>query len=118
MVVWQCSKCNFTFDEEEKGEKFESLPESWICPECKTTKDLFQIIKEDVEGDQQPEKEQEEEILEEEELPESELEDTLQIEEEIGPEESMEGEGYSEEDVIEKLIDIKELIEKALGRNE
>lgn len=49
MAKWLCSRCGYTYTEEngdiERGIQpntpFEKLPESWVCPRCKAGKEAF-----------------------------------------------------------------------------
>lgn len=36
-----CVICQYVYDEEKEGKKFEELPESWTCPICKAKKAVF-----------------------------------------------------------------------------
>jgi rubredoxin len=48
---WICIICGYIYDEAEgmpdfdiaPGTRFEDLPEDWICPECGSPKDSFEI---------------------------------------------------------------------------
>ncbi|HDZ17943.1 hypothetical protein LCGC14_1452680 [marine sediment metagenome] len=41
MTRFRCSVCNFIYDEDKKGKKFPSLPNSWTCPVCGAPKTAF-----------------------------------------------------------------------------
>ena len=49
MEKWRCSACDYEYDPGKgdpdhgikPGTKFEDLPDSWVCPDCKATKDQF-----------------------------------------------------------------------------
>jgi len=51
MRKWYCMTCDFVFDEAlglpefgiEPGTNFESLPDDWLCPECGSPKDYFEL---------------------------------------------------------------------------
>lgn len=51
-MKWKCTVCGYIYNEDEgdpensinPGTKFEDLPESWICPLCGATKDMFEKI--------------------------------------------------------------------------
>jgi rubredoxin len=55
MRKWQCITCGFIYDEAEgcpdegiaPGTKWEDVPEDWICPECGTPKEDFEMIEVD-----------------------------------------------------------------------
>ena len=40
-MKYKCEICNWIYDEEKEGTKFEDLPEKWTCPLCKAQKDQF-----------------------------------------------------------------------------
>jgi rubredoxin len=50
MKKWQCSICGYVYDpvvgDPENGIKagtaFEDLPDSWVCPDCGVSKDMFE----------------------------------------------------------------------------
>lgn len=50
MEKWICTVCGYVYDpaigdstqEINPGIKFEDLPESWVCPDCGASKDLFE----------------------------------------------------------------------------
>lgn len=52
MNKWQCMTCGFIYDEAEglpddgikPGTKWEDVPEDWICPECGTPKEDFEMV--------------------------------------------------------------------------
>ena len=41
MSVYHCSICLTRFDEQQEGQTFESIPESWRCPLCMAPKSAF-----------------------------------------------------------------------------
>jgi len=49
---WQCTLCAFAYDEargmpEEgipAGTRWEDVPDTWICPDCSTSKSDFQMV--------------------------------------------------------------------------
>ncbi|HTD89381.1 MAG TPA: rubredoxin, partial [Burkholderiales bacterium] len=49
--VWQCLLCSFSYDEAQgmphdgvaPGTRWEDVPESWICPDCGTSKGDFEM---------------------------------------------------------------------------
>lgn len=41
MARFRCSVCNWVYDEEQEGVKFEDLPETWTCPICGAPKSAF-----------------------------------------------------------------------------
>ena len=52
MVKYRCTVCGYVYDPAvgdatqgvAPGTAFEALPESWVCPECGVTKDMFEKI--------------------------------------------------------------------------
>ncbi len=50
MEKWQCSVCGYIYDPSvgdpdqgvAPGTPFEQLPDSWTCPDCGATKDMFE----------------------------------------------------------------------------
>ncbi len=47
MAKYRCTVCNFTYDEDKEGKKFEELPDDWRCPVCNSPKDLFVLLNEE-----------------------------------------------------------------------
>jgi rubredoxin len=53
MDKWQCSVCGYIYDPAEgdpssgvaPGTAFEDLPESWVCPECGSSKEVFKRLR-------------------------------------------------------------------------
>jgi rubredoxin len=54
MKKWQCTICGYIYDPQ-KGDPengippntpFESLPDTWVCPECGAEKDMFEELEE------------------------------------------------------------------------
>lgn len=41
MMMWRCTICGYIYDEAKEGEKFEDLPDDWLCPVCNAPKDAF-----------------------------------------------------------------------------
>lgn len=49
---WQCQTCGYIYDEEagapdegiEPGTRWEDVPDDWICPECGTPKEDFEMV--------------------------------------------------------------------------
>jgi len=52
MKQWMCVTCGFVYDEAkgdlesglEPGTRWEDVPESWVCPDCGTGKNDFEMI--------------------------------------------------------------------------
>ena len=50
MEKWQCSVCGYIYDPSvgdpdqgvAPGTPFKQLPDSWTCPDCGATKDMFE----------------------------------------------------------------------------
>ena len=45
-MKYQCDVCQWIYDEEKEGVKFEDQPESYVCPICGVGKDHFEEIDE------------------------------------------------------------------------
>ncbi len=41
MSRYRCTVCNYIYDEEKEGTKFEELPDTWTCPVCGAPKSAF-----------------------------------------------------------------------------
>jgi rubredoxin len=49
MDKWQCTVCNYIYEPEKgdadggiaPGTLFENIPDTWVCPVCGASKDLF-----------------------------------------------------------------------------
>jgi pyruvate oxidase len=41
MAKYRCTVCNYVFDEEKEGFKFDELPDGWRCPVCNSPKSVF-----------------------------------------------------------------------------
>jgi len=48
MANYRCTVCNYIFDEEKEGTKFDDLPDNWRCPVCNSPKKTFILIKKEV----------------------------------------------------------------------
>lgn len=48
MAKYRCTVCNYIFDEEKEGYKFDELPENWRCPVCNSPKSTFILLTEEV----------------------------------------------------------------------
>ncbi|MGB9978197.1 thiamine pyrophosphate-dependent enzyme [Methanobacterium sp.] len=44
MAKYRCTVCNYVYDEEKEGTKFEDLPENWKCPVCNAPKSEFVLL--------------------------------------------------------------------------
>ncbi len=40
-MKYQCDVCQWIYDEEKEGVKFEDQPENYVCPICGASKDMF-----------------------------------------------------------------------------
>ncbi len=49
MAKYRCTVCNYVYDEEKEGTKFEDLPENWKCPVCNSPKSEFILLTEETE---------------------------------------------------------------------
>ncbi len=51
-TIWQCLNCGYVYDEEAgdpteglaPGTRWADIPEDWICPQCGTGKDEFEMV--------------------------------------------------------------------------
>lgn len=43
-MKYKCEICQWIYDEEKEGTKFENLPDDFLCPVCNAPKDLFTPI--------------------------------------------------------------------------
>lgn len=44
MAKYICTVCQWVYDEEKEGTKFNDLPADWTCPVCGAGKDAFELI--------------------------------------------------------------------------
>jgi len=44
MAVYKCQVCDYLYDEEKEGVKWEDLPDDWVCPVCDSDKTLFEVV--------------------------------------------------------------------------
>ena len=47
MAKYICSVCEYVHDEEKTGQKWDDLPEEWVCPVCESPKNYFTKTDED-----------------------------------------------------------------------
>ena len=51
-TIWQCLNCGYVYDEEAgdpgeglvPGTRWADIPGDWICPQCGTGKDEFEMV--------------------------------------------------------------------------
>lgn len=48
MAKYRCTVCNYVYDEEKEGVKFDELPDDWKCPVCNSPKSEFVLLTEKV----------------------------------------------------------------------
>jgi pyruvate oxidase len=48
MANYRCTVCNYIFDEEKEGIKFDNLPDNWRCPVCNSPKKTFILLEKEV----------------------------------------------------------------------
>lgn len=48
MAKYRCTVCNYIFDEDKEGYKFDELQENWRCPVCNSPKSTFVLLTEDI----------------------------------------------------------------------
>ncbi|MCP5047221.1 MAG: rubredoxin, partial [bacterium] len=41
MAKYICGVCEYVHDEEKTGQKWDELPEEWVCPVCESPKSYF-----------------------------------------------------------------------------
>jgi rubredoxin len=44
VTVYRCAVCDYEYDEEQEGVKWEDLPDDWVCPVCGAEKVVFSPI--------------------------------------------------------------------------
>ena len=44
MAQYQCEVCGFIFDEGKRDEKWDELPDYWVCPRCGVGCDRFILL--------------------------------------------------------------------------
>ena len=44
MTVYRCAVCDYEYDEEQEGVRWEDLPDDWVCPVCGAGKVVFSPI--------------------------------------------------------------------------
>ena len=44
MAKYVCEVCDFIFDEEKEGIRWEDLPEEWVCPVCDSPKRYYHKV--------------------------------------------------------------------------
>ena len=42
-MKYTCTLCDWVYDEEKEGKKFEELPEDYVCPICGADKSVFEL---------------------------------------------------------------------------
>lgn len=43
-VVWRCAMCKWLYKDDSEAQRFEELPDYWICPVCRAPKSAFERI--------------------------------------------------------------------------
>ncbi len=51
MAVYKCEVCDYLYDEEKEGVRFDDLPDDWVCPVCSSPKSYFKRLKEQPAGE-------------------------------------------------------------------
>jgi pyruvate oxidase len=49
MYKYRCTVCNYIYDEDKEGRKFEELEDDWHCPVCNSPKSVFVLLSEEIE---------------------------------------------------------------------
>ena len=52
MVKWKCIVCNYIYNEEKEGRRFEDLQPTWVCPVCGAPKSAFIKIGKEMEKEE------------------------------------------------------------------
>ncbi len=47
MAKYRCTVCNYIYDEDKEGKKFEELPDDWRCPVCNSPKSSYVLLSEE-----------------------------------------------------------------------
>jgi len=47
MAIYKCEVCDYIYDEEQEGIKWEDLPDDWVCPVCESEKSEFVLVEEE-----------------------------------------------------------------------
>lgn len=47
MAKYRCTVCNYIYDEDVEGKKFEDLSDNWRCPVCNSPKSVFVLLTEE-----------------------------------------------------------------------
>jgi pyruvate oxidase/acetolactate synthase-1/2/3 large subunit len=46
MAKYKCTLCDYVYDEDKEGKKWNDLPGGWVCPLCGAPKSEFKELKE------------------------------------------------------------------------
>jgi len=52
MAVYKCKVCDYLYDEEKEGMRFDDLPDDWVCPVCGSPKSYFKVSDEQPVGEE------------------------------------------------------------------
>ena len=47
MAVYRCTVCDYLYDEEKEGVRWDDLPDDWICPVCSSDKSYFELVEDE-----------------------------------------------------------------------
>lgn len=47
MAIYKCDVCDYLYDEEKEGTRWEDLPDDWVCPVCGAEKGYFKPVEEE-----------------------------------------------------------------------
>jgi len=47
MARFQCTICEYIYDEEKEQKRWDELPEDWVCPLCGVPRSFFVELKEE-----------------------------------------------------------------------
>ena len=46
MAIYKCQVCDYIYDDDKEGVKWDDLPDDWVCPICESDKSLFSLVNE------------------------------------------------------------------------
>jgi len=50
MAIYVCQVCEYTYDEEKAGKKWDQLADDWVCPVCESDKSYYRLVSEAATG--------------------------------------------------------------------
>jgi len=61
MATYRCEVCDYIYDEDKEGVKWEDLPDDWVCPVCDSSQSEFVLVEKAGEKSETPEESSKEE---------------------------------------------------------